>query len=129
MFLSKVGLGIWKAISFPWTLHQWLTKGFITGTLPLLDTIGLIIAEISLFCFCSFCLGLFLRVIGPVSDAVLMTMGILWGIFVVAVIFYLWMVSPYKLLNIFVRIGWTWALVVCGVFQYLMIVMMGYKGN
>ncbi len=68
MFLSKVGLGIWKAISFPWTLHQWLTKGFVTGTLPLLDTIGLIIAEISLFCFCSFCLGLFLRVIGPVSD-------------------------------------------------------------
>ena len=41
MFLNKVGLWIWKAISFPWTLHQWLTKSFVSGTLPLLDSIGL----------------------------------------------------------------------------------------
>lgn len=129
MFLNKVGLWIWKAISFPWTLHQWLTKSFVSGTLPLLDSIGLIIVEITLFCFCSFCLGLLLRVIGPVLDAVLMTIGILWGVFLLVVVIYLWIIPPYRLLNVFIRIGWTWVLFVCGVFQYLMIVMIGYKGN
>ena len=53
---------------------------------------------------------------------------IVGGILLVVVI-YLWIIPPYRLLNVFIRIGWTWVLFVCGVFQYLMIVMIGYKGN
>ena len=127
--LSKILLFIGKCIIFPWTMHHWLVTGFMSGKLSLLQTVGLIITEVLLFCFYSLWLGVLLQGLRPLSDAVLITLGVLWGIFVLAVVVYLWVFPPYTLLNVFIRIGWTWVLCVCGVFQYLMMVMNAAEGN